>query len=152
VGKVVSFRVSERDWEEVWEPFKNLLLAKEGKLWGVLGREVIQAVREYMTTNPRSVARTHMSKHSVAKLERIKQAWELLPTDQPIDEKRVEQAINAVGITHRTTVSAYKNFMLGMGLLIQARREDGITRIGLFEKGLMSPTMLAIIERRGGWG
>ncbi len=145
--KKIGISVSDEDYAEVWERFKMLCLAKETKLHGVFSREVTRAVREYIDRAPRSDAYTHtITKHTRAKLARIKRAYDILPDGREFPEHDIDTAIRGTHITHRATIGDYKNFMLGLGLVLRARRPDGGIKESSYEKGIVPPLMEKRLE------
>lgn len=98
--------------DKVWIAFKNYVLAKYGKLHGVLGREVSKALEEYLTHSHEE--HTRKFEQQIFKLNRKQHSLLLYILDFcEICNSDIENFIKfKMGFIDRRTIKKYVQFLL----------------------------------------
>lgn len=122
-GKSIGFRIHD---EDLWSEFKRYVLAKHGKLHSALGKEIENAIREYLERRERGEGNTfghahvsNSSKRVANEIPELKRAiLERVEPGGSIPEKMVEGIVVEISkVADRRAIKNRVNALIADGFL-----------------------------------
>ena len=115
--KIAGVWIEEEDVPK-WENFKSVVLAKHGKLHGVLGDEMVRAIELYLEHEKgNNNIQEHTRKDVKSRIGQIMRNMHADGYELETTRKIVERYIKETGIKDKRTISKYFKILIDYGLL-----------------------------------